>query len=52
MEIGIGIGGHVVVNGKVNAFNVDTTTEDVSGNTDTLVELLEFLVASDTEVLN
>lgn len=48
MKIGVGVGGQVVVNGEVDAFNIDTTAEDVGSNADTLVELLEFLVASDT----
>ena len=49
VEVGVGIGRHVVVDGKVNALNIDTTAENVSGNADTLIELLELLVAADTE---
>jgi hypothetical protein len=48
VEVGIGVSGKIVVDGKVNALNIDTTSEDVSGDTDTLVEFLELLVAFDT----
>lgn len=48
VEVRVGIGRQVVVDGKVDTLNVDTTTEDVRGNADTLVELLELLVALDT----
>lgn len=47
VEVGVGISGQIVVNGKVDTFDINTTTEDVSGDTDTLVELLELLVAFD-----
>lgn len=48
MEVRVGITGKIVVDGKVNTLDIDTTTEDVSGDTDTLVELLELLVTLDT----
>lgn len=48
MKVRVGIGGQVVVDGEIDALDIDTTAEDVSGNTDTLVELLELLVAFDT----
>ena len=48
MEVGVGIHGHVVVDGQIDTLDVDTTTEDVCGDTDTLVEVLEFLVALNT----
>lgn len=48
MEVGISVGGKIVVDGKVDALNIDTTSKDISGNTDTLVEFLEFLVTFDT----
>lgn len=48
VQVGVGIGGQIVVDGQVDTLDIDTTTEDVSGNTDTLVEFLEFLVALDT----
>lgn len=40
--------GHVVVDDQIDAFEVDTTTEDVSGDADALVVVLELLIASDT----
>lgn len=48
MEVGVGITGEVVVDGEVDALDVDTTAKDVGGDADTLVEFLEFLVAFDT----
>ena len=47
MEVRIGVGGHVVVDGEVDAFDVDAAAEDVGGDADALVELLEFLVPFD-----
>jgi hypothetical protein len=48
VQVGVGIGGKVVVDGQVDTLDIDTTTEDVSGNANALVELLELLVALDT----
>lgn len=48
MQVRVSVGGEIVVDGEVNALDINTTTEDISGNTDTLVELLELLVALDT----
>jgi hypothetical protein len=44
MQVRVGIGGQIVVNGKVDALNVDTAAKDIGRDTDTLVEFLEFLV--------
>jgi len=48
VQVGVRISRQVVVDGKVDALNVDTATEDVSGNADALVELLELLVPANT----
>ena len=48
VKVRIGIGGKIVVNCQVDTLNIDTTAEDISGNTDALVEVLELLVAFDT----
>lgn len=48
VEVRVGIAGKVVVDGQVDTLDIDTTTEDIRGNTDALVELLELLVALDT----
>jgi hypothetical protein len=48
VKVGIGLVGHVVVDGDVDTLDIDTTTKDVSRNTDTGLELLELLVALDT----
>lgn len=48
MEVGISIGRKVVVDGDVNALNVDTASEHIRGYTDTLIEFLELSIAFDT----
>lgn len=49
VKVGVGIGGKIVVDGQIDPLDIDTTAEHVGGNADTLVELLELLVAFDTE---
>ena len=48
MEIGIRLRRHVVVDDNVYSLNVDSTTEDFSGNHYSLVEILETLVSVDS----
>lgn len=48
VKVRVGITRKIVVDGKVDTLDIDTTTKDVGSDTDTLVELLEFLVAFDT----
>lgn len=48
VQVWIGIPWEIVVNGKVDTLNIDTTTEHVRGDADTLVELLELFVTFDT----
>lgn len=48
VEVGVGIAGEIVVDGQVDALDIDTTPKDIGGHTNTLVELLELLVALDT----
>ena len=48
MEVRIRIKRQVVVDGEVNSLNINTTSQDVSRNTDTLVEFFEFFEAFDT----
>ena len=50
MQVAIGVTGQVVVDCKIDAFDINTTTEDIRCYTDALVELFEFLVALDTVV--
>jgi hypothetical protein len=47
MQVGICVLGQVVVDGQIDLLDIDTTAEDVRGDTDTLVEILELLVALD-----
>jgi hypothetical protein len=49
MQIRVSICRQVVVDGKVDAFDIDATAEDVGCDANSLVELLEFLVAFDTD---
>ena len=51
MKIGISIAWKIIVDGQVDTLDIDTTSKDIGGNTDTLVELLELLVALDTVLL-
>jgi hypothetical protein len=48
VEVGIGVGRQVVVDGEIDAFNINAAPEYVGGNADALVELFELLVAFDT----
>lgn len=52
VQVGVGVRGHVVVDGQVDALDVNTTTEDVGCDTDPLVELLELLVTTNTSCLS
>lgn len=51
VEVGVSLSGQIVVDGQVDTLDINTTTEDISGNADTLVELLKLLVALDTVVV-
>lgn len=48
MEVRIGITREIIVDGQVDTLNINTSTEDISGDTDSLVEFLELLVTFDT----
>jgi len=48
MEVRVRITWQVVIDGQVNTLDINTTTEDICGNTNTLLEVLEGLVATDT----
>jgi hypothetical protein len=52
MQVGICVLGQVVVDGQINLLDIDTTAEDVGGDTDALVEILELLVALDADGLS
>ena len=51
VEVGVGVRRQIVVDGEVDALDIDTTTKDIGGDTDALVELLELLVTTDTDDL-
>ena len=48
VEVRVSVSGQIVVDGQVDTLNIDTTAEDIGGNADALVELLELLVPADT----
>lgn len=48
VQVGAGISRQVVVDGQVDTLDIDTTSKNVGGDTDALLELLELLVAADT----
>jgi hypothetical protein len=48
VKVRVSIAWEVIVDGKVDTFNINTTTEHIGGHADSLVELLEFFVALDT----
>lgn len=48
MEVRVGTVRHVVVDDNVDTLDINTTAENVGGNHDTLVEVLEVLVPRDT----
>jgi hypothetical protein len=48
MQVRVGVAGEVVVDGQVDAFDVDAAAEDVGGDADALVEFFEFFVSFDS----
>ena len=50
MQVRISVAGEVVVDGKVDAFDVDAAAKDVGGDADALVEFFELFVALDAVV--
>lgn len=49
VKVGAGIAGQIIVDSQVDSLNINTTTEDVSGNADSFLELLELLVAANSD---
>jgi hypothetical protein len=47
MEVGVCVGGHVIVDGEIDAFDVDASAEDVGRDAYAFVEFLEFFIALD-----
>lgn len=52
MQVHVTVLGHVVVKHNVNPLNVHTTAKQVSGDQDTLLEVLELLVTGKSEGKN
>lgn len=48
VQVAVGLGGHVKVEHDVDLLNVDTTSENLGGHQDTVLELLEALVNFDS----
>jgi hypothetical protein len=51
VEVAVGIAGHIVVEDDVDLLDIDTTTEDISGYHDSVLEGLKICVALDPLVL-
>lgn len=51
VQVLVGLSRQVVVDGQVDTLDIDTSTEDIGGDTDTLVELLKGLVSGDSLLL-
>jgi len=52
MEVGVGIARHVVINDNVDLLDVDTATEDFSGNQNSVLQVLESIVDLDALLLS
>jgi len=50
MQVAVGVGRSVIVDDNVDTLNIDTTTKDVRGNKDSLLESLESRVTFDSDV--
>ena len=50
MEVGISVVWHVIVEDNVNLLDIDASSENLSGNQDAMLELLESLVDFDPEL--
>lgn len=48
MEIRVGVGGEIVVDGEVNTLDIDTSSKDVRGHANSLVEFFELFVPLDS----
>jgi hypothetical protein len=48
MKVRVCIAWEIVVDGQIDPLDIDTTTEHISGNADTLLELFEGLITLDT----
>ena len=48
VKVRVRVGGEIVVDGQVDTFDIDATAKHVSSHADSLVKLLEFLIALDT----
>ena len=47
VQVAVCICGKVIIDGEVDALNIDTPTENIGGDADTLVEFFEFFVPLD-----
>jgi hypothetical protein len=51
MEIGVVIFGHVIVDDNVDSFDIDTSTKNVGGHHDAVLEILKILIIFDSFLL-
>jgi hypothetical protein len=48
MQIRVGVCWSVIVDDNVDTFDVDTTTKDIRGDKDTLLEILKLFISRNT----
>lgn len=51
MEVLVSLGGEIVVDSQVDSLDINTSTKDIGGDTDSLLELLELLVSGNSLLL-
>ncbi len=51
VEVGVRAFGHVIVNDDIDSFDVNSSSEDVSSNHDSLFEVLEDLVSLNSNIV-
>ena len=47
VQVRIGVGWKIIIDRQIYTLDINTTSKDIRGNADTLVEFLEFLVSFD-----
>lgn len=50
VEVAVCVCWQVIIDGQIDALDIDTTTKDIGRDTDTLLEFLESLVPLDTAI--
>jgi hypothetical protein len=51
MQVGIGVVGHVVIDHDIDTFDIDTSTQQVGGNHDSVFVILEVLISVNSSLV-